>query len=147
MKQLALLNRRVREMWKLEAELPPQERELHSWQFTATQGGVTYLVGKGSANTFFTRVDEGEIEYMLPDDCFAKIAAWMQSKYVAYAITKSKRLERAFLRGNSVEDLKQHTDPELEGYYIVGFTPLGTAKRLYKLTAGLRKMQWVKFKK
>ena len=64
MKQLALLNRRVRAMWKLEAELPPQERELHSWQFTATQGGVTYLVGKGSANTFFTRVDEGEIEYI-----------------------------------------------------------------------------------
>lgn len=147
MKQLALLRKRVRAMWKLEADLPPQEREHHSWQFTATQGGVTYLVGKGSANTFFTRIEEGELKYMLPDACFALMDEWLGSKYVMYLLTKSKNPAKAKMRSTTIDALKVVTDTEFTGYYIVGLTPLGEVVRLYKLTAGLRKNQWIKFKR
>lgn len=147
MNQLKLLKKRVHSMWKLEAHLPPQERELHMWQTSAIQGGVTYIVGKGGANTFFVRIDESKIKYMMPDECFALIDKWIGRTYVVYAITKSKQLEAAKARSFSLKRLKKVLDDEYVGYHIVGFDSQGDATRLFTLTSGLRANQWVAYTK
>lgn len=147
MNQLKLLRKRVHAMWKLEAHLPPQEREHHMWQTSAVQGGVTYIVGKGGANTFFARIDESKIKYMMPDECFALIDKWIGRTYVVYAITKSKKLEAAKVKSQSLKKLKQVLNDDYVGHHIVGFDAHGDATRLFTLTSGLRSNQWVPHKK
>lgn len=146
MRELRLLRKRVRAMWKLEEDLSPNERENHQWQFLSMQSGVPYLVGKGGANTFFYRIGEkGEMKYVLPDEMFAIMDKWLALDYMLFAITSSRNIEKA-PQSNSLETLKANKKDKHVGKFIVGITPDRRVIRLYKLESGLRGNQWVRFK-
>lgn len=145
MRELRLLRKRIRAMWKLEEDLSPNERENHQWQCLAMQSGVPYLVGKGGANTFFYRIGEkGEMKYVLPDEMFAIMDKWLALDYMLFAITNSRNIEKA-PQSNSLDKLKANKKDKHVGKFIVGITPDRRIIRLYKLESGLRGNQWVKF--
>lgn len=147
MNQLKLLRKRVKTLWDMEARLPPQEREFHSWQVACQQGGVTYVVGKGGANTFYARINDNEPKYLMPDDCFALIDKWIGRKYAMYGISKSKRMEKALVTSVSLKKLKSSTDDKYLDYFIVGYDSQGDAERLYKLQGGLQSNEWTPFRR
>ena len=147
MRELKLLRRQVRSAWALEKDLPPAEREKMQWQFLAMQSGVPYLVGKGGANTFFYRIGEkGNMEYLMPDDMFALMDKWTADRYVLFAITKSKKIEKAKRKSKDVKDLLKRTNIKYAEYFIVGLTPEGELVRLYSFKTGLTGNAWVPIK-
>jgi hypothetical protein len=146
MRELRLLRKQVRALWKLEEDLPPNMRENHQWQCLAMQSGIPYLVGKGGANTFFYRIGEkDEMQYALPDDMFSIMDKWLAQDYMMYAITKKRDISNA-PQSQSLDKLMKRTDDYYVGYYIVGITQNQSVVRLYTLKSGLRSNQWVPFK-
>lgn len=147
MNALKHLRKQAKALWKLEEAMPPKDREKHTWQLTANQGGVMYLFGKGGANTFFWRVGEkAKPEYAMPDEAFAVLDKWASDKFAVYAITKSPKLQKAKRQSKSVEDLKSRTHSKYSGHYIVGFNADGTCVRLFTFRTGLTGNEWVPVK-
>ncbi len=147
MRELRILQKQVRALWKIEEGLSPNEREHHQWQVLAMQGGVPHIVGKGGANTFFYKVGaDAEMQYALPDKMFAIIDGWLRQSFVTYAIASSRDLTGA-PTAHDVEKLKLKVKDKYVGKYIVGVTSDGKCVRLFKLNSGLRNNQWVPFKK
>lgn len=145
MEQLRLLRRRVKALWVQEEKFTPAERELHSWQVACSQGGVTYLVGKGGANTFYIRVNEGKPKYFMPEDCFKQLDRLIAKKYVMYSIgNKAEPKKRV---STSEAKLKRITSDKFAGNYLIGFDSKGKPQRLYVLKSGLRGNEWVKIGK
>lgn len=146
MRELKLLRKRVKAMWAAEADLSPNERELHQWQFLTMQSNVPYLVGKGGANTFFYRVGEsGETKYAMPDEMFTILDKWVNSNFALFAITKSRDIKDAPC-ATDINALLKKTKDKYVGYFIVGITPDQRIVRLHVLKRGLSKNQWVPFK-
>lgn len=145
MRELKLLRKRVKTMWAMEADLSPNERELHQWQILAYQTSIPYLVGKGGANTFFYRIGEGQMQYAMPDEMFAILDKWLGAEYVSFTISKTKNLGNAPIRSTKEAFLKVTKDKYL-GYYLIGLKSNGDLARLYKLEQGLKGNQWVPFK-
>lgn len=144
---LRLLRRQVRAAWKLEENLPPDERELSSWQFVARQGDVLYLVGKGGHNTFFYRIGEkGEVQYLMPDEMFVILDKWTADRYVRYAITKGTdfaAFEKSKKQARTMAELQRYVDDKYIGRYIVGLTNDGRVARILTLKSGLTRNDWV----
>ncbi|AGS82055.1 hypothetical protein O152_gp307 [Pseudomonas phage PaBG] len=146
MRELKLLRKRVKQAWAAEADLSPNERELHQWQFLSMQSNVPYVVGKGAANTFFYRVGTtGEMTYVMPDEMFAIMDKWVNSSFALFAITKTRDIKDAPC-STDINVLLQKTKDKYVGYFIVGITPDQRVVRLHVLKSGLRKNQWVPFK-
>lgn len=147
MNALKHLRKQVRALWKLEEAMPPDQREQHTWQLTANQAGVLYLMGKGGANTFFYRIGEkGELKYVMPDEAFAILDKWTADRYVMYAITKSKKLAKAKRQSKNIEELKGRTHSKYSGHHIVGFNADGSCIRLFTFRTGLTGNEWVPVK-
>jgi hypothetical protein len=145
MRELQLLRKRVKTLWKMEEGLSPNERRLHQWQVSATQAGIMYTVGKGDANTFFYAVNGNDMKFVMPDVMLKLLDDWTNSDYVAYTITKKKDISGMPLRTSPAAFLKVTKDKYL-GYYIVGIKSNGDIVRLHKLEGGLQGNHWVKFK-
>lgn len=139
------LRAQVKASLEREAKLSPNERRMFQWQFFATVNNVTYIVGKGGANTMFYMVGEGERKLLSPADMLDKISEWASSKFSMYAVCKKPS---AFSHGpfpNIKQALAVKDAPKKS--YIVGLTPDRKVVRLYKLKSGLMQDEWVPFKK
>lgn len=147
MRELKLLRKRVKAMWKMEEELSPPERKLHQWQFLSTQTGIPYLVGKGDANTFFYKIGEkGEMQYVMPDKMFAILDKWCGEKYVMYAIARNSNVKKAKRQSKVLADLLKRTHSKYADYHIVGITADSRVDKLYSMKTGLTANQWVPLK-
>jgi len=125
-----------------EASLTPEERKIFQWQFLATVAGVTYLVGKGGANTMFYRLNDEEMQYKYPDEMLEIVKSWLGEKYSSYSLYKGKKKGK-----KSYASLKQIKDKVPSNYsanlYIVGETKEGTKTRLFKLHDTLEGLKWM----
>tara|TARA_B100000700_G_scaffold88627_1_gene99995 strand:- start:112373 stop:112825 length:453 start_codon:yes stop_codon:yes gene_type:complete len=139
------LRAQVKANLEREAKLSPAERRQHQWQFFTTVGEVTYIVGKGGANTMFYMVGQnGERHMCSPKDMLDIISSWGQSRFAVYAVCKkpSKFSHGPF---QSEEEALAVKDAP-KGSYIVGITPENKVIRLHKLKSGLMDDKWVPFK-
>jgi hypothetical protein len=137
------LRTQIKSCLEKEARLSPSERKQHQWQFITTVNSVTYMVGKGGANTMFYSIGiEGKRHLCMPKEMLSIISSWVGSKYPMYAIGKKKG---AYTHGpNPSIDTLLEEDPNT-GSFIVGLTHEGKAIRLYRYEAGMMGNQWVKF--
>jgi hypothetical protein len=137
------LKTQVRSALEKETKLSPEERKQHQWQFLTTVNGVTYIVGKGGANTMFYMIGKGERKICMPKEMLDVIGTWGTSKYPMYAICKKKG---RYTHGpNPSLEAMFDEDPAV-GSFLVGFTNDGRVHRLYKYVSGLMGSEWVEFK-
>lgn len=73
---LKILNRQFRALMNIEQTLSPAQRKLNQFQLLATEGLITYIVGKGGANTIFYSVNQGERKLCYPDEMLAILKEW-----------------------------------------------------------------------
>lgn len=102
-----------------ESKLTESERKLFQWQYLITFGSITYLVGKGGANTCFYQIARGDIGYCYPEELLEKIKEWGKSKYIAYTIES----DDGGIAGpfTSLEEAKAFKLPKSEvNLYIIG---------------------------
>lgn len=139
------LRSQVRACLEKEAKLPPDERRKHQWQFLTTVAGMTYIVGKGGANTMFYMIGtEGERKLCHPEEMLQIISKWGGAKYAMYAVCKTPK---HFTHGPFPElnqALNVDADP---GSYLVGLTVEGKVIRLYQMKQGLKSSKWCEFKR
>lgn len=147
MSELKVLRKQVKALWAIEEKLSPNERVHHQWQIVATQGKLTYLVGKGDANTFFWSKNGAEMQYGYPEQAFQVIDSWMKASYTVYAITKSRDWSKSKAISSKEDELLLITDDRYVGRYLVGVTADQRVIPLYRLEKGLRGNQWVKHKR
>lgn len=145
MENLKLLRRRVKAAWQAESTLTPDERRQHSWQFVTRQSGQPYLVGKGDANTFYYSVGENvEPTFVMPDEMFAVLDSWCNSRFVYYCIAKGKQLGK--VRYSSEKEAMKRKGSKFVGCAIVGVTGDNKKKSLYRYREGLTGSGWFKIK-
>lgn len=139
------LRAQVKSCLEKEAKLSPNERRMFQWQFFATVNGVTYIVGKGGANTMFYMIGEqGERQLCAPEVMLNIISSWAGAKFAMYAICKKPD---AFTHGPFITEKEALSVKDApEGSFIVGLTPDNKVIRLYKLKSGLMDDKWVPFK-
>ena len=138
------LRSQVKACLEKEAKLSPNDRKKHQWQFLTTLNGVTYIVGKGGANTMFYSVGNGERKLCHPKEMLDIISSWGKAKYAMYAIGKKRD---AYTHGPS-EDIDTLLEEQGEpGEYIVGMTSDGKVVRLYEAKKGISSTIWVPFER
>jgi hypothetical protein len=144
-----VLHTQVKRALLEESRLSEDERRQFQWQFLATVGSTTYLVGKGGANTCFYRVGEQEMQYCHPQPLLDIIKSWGGSKYAVYTIVRNKPgngLAGPFPDLEMAKDYIPDEDEVDSGtVYIVGHTPDNKSKRLFVLTPSLKGYSWKKF--
>lgn len=144
-----VLHSQVKKSLLEESRLSEDERRCFQWQFLASVGGVTYLVGKGGANTCFYRVgDTGEIQYCHPQPLLDIIKSWGGSEYAMYAVVKNKPGCGVAGPFPDLEEAKDYIPDDIkkgDKFYILGYTPESKSKRLFVLSSSLKGHSWKKF--
>lgn len=114
-----------------ESKLAESERKLFQWQYLITFGSITYLVGKGGANTCFYQIARGDIGYCYPEELLEKIKEWGRSKYAAFTIES----DDGGIAGpfTSLEEAKSFNLPSSKvNLYIIGHDKSATeSQKLY----------------
>ena len=142
MNPFKILHDQVKGALTKEASLTPEERKLFQWQFLVTVAGVTYLVGKGGANTMFYRINDGSMEYKYPDEMLEIVKSWSGEKYSSYALYKGKKKGKNTYA--TLDDVRGKVPKEYKSnLYIVGETKEGKKTRLFKLHDTLEGLKWI----
>lgn len=142
MNPFKILHDQVKASLNKEANLTPEERKVFQWQFFATVAGVTYLVGKGGANTMFYRINEGEMQYKYPDEMLEVIKSWSGEKYVSFSLFKGKKKGKKTYA--TIDEAKSKLPKTFsENLFIVGETKEGKKTRLFKLHETLNGLKWI----
>lgn len=140
MNHLKNLYDKVRRCLLLEADLTEQQRTHHQWQFIVTLGSITYVVGKGGANTMFYKIGDNEIKYCLPTEMLDKILEWSRRTYVRYAIVNTENNQ--VMSHANLDVILKKLPKKFGKYNIVGVTASDTTDTLYKLTQALGTLAW-----
>lgn len=146
MNPFKILHDQVKGALTKEASLSPEERKLFQWQFLVTVANLTYLVGKGGANTMFYRINDGEMKYEYPDKMLDIVKSWSGEKYSAFALYKGKKKGKKTYA--TLEEAKGKLPKDfVNNLYIVGETKEGKKTRLFKLHDTLSGVKWIDHEK
>jgi hypothetical protein len=147
MNPLTLMKANIVTCLQREAKLSPEDRKQMQWQFLTTIGDLTYIVGKGGANTMFYMVGDAPRVICTPKEMVGVMDAWIGSKFSHYVICDSKK--KVFSKPTSdVNRILKKADPvKYASNFIAGVTNDGKLIRLYEAKKGLTKASWVEFKK
>lgn len=140
MNHLKNLYEKVRRSLLLESDLTEQQRTHHQWQFIVTLGSITYVVGKGGANTMFYKIGDNEIKYCLPTEMLDKILDWSRRTYVRYAVVDSSG--KQVTSHANLDAMLKKFPKKFNTYNIVGITASDKMEPLYKLTRALGSFAW-----
>lgn len=143
MNHITHLRKQVKTAILAESKMTPEERRMHQWQFLCTIGDITYLVGKGGANTMFYRIGDGELFHEYPEALLEKMKLWGLEKYVHYSIVDPDT-QKIIKHSADIEVVLAKKPKKYKKYRIFGSLPNGKYEPLYELRSSMVGYNWVK---